>query len=35
MATDDDSSERRGVDDGEGARSSMELVDRREEVGLS
>jgi len=35
MATDDDSIDRRGVDDGEGARPSMEVVDRRELVGLS
>jgi len=35
MATDDDSSDRRGVDDGEGARPSIELVDRRDVVGLS
>lgn len=35
MATDDDSSDRRGVDDGEGSRPSMELVECRDTVGLS
>jgi hypothetical protein len=35
MATDDDSKDRRGVDDGDGTRPSRELVERRDADGRS